>query len=92
MGTTQEWIEAALSGELVVNIGQLDKQTVAALNKLVREGKLARCRGYWCSLLIGPLKTIWAAPHALWAIGQFVSVAEAKPAFFESLEAYKRAA
>ena len=85
--TTAEWVDTALSGNLVVDIGQIDKATAAALNKLVREGKLARCRGYWSNLLIGPAKTIWCAPHGRWAIGQFISVEQATPVFIKALKA-----
>jgi hypothetical protein len=90
--TTEQWIEFALGGELVVDIGQIDKTTQRALNKLVREGKLARCRGFWCSLLIGPLKTIWCAPHAKWACGQLDQVLEATEAFWEQARAQEQIA
>ena len=88
--TTAQWIEIALSGELVVDIGQIDKATARELNRLVKAGKLARCRGFWSSMLVGPLKTIWAAPHALWAAGQFDSIREASDEFYAALEEAQR--
>lgn len=57
MPTTAQWIEQALTGE-VCNIGQIDRQTDAALNRLARAGRLTKERGLWAGL---SLKTVWRA-------------------------------
>lgn len=61
---TQWIIDKALDGEVVVNIGQVDKPTTRALDKMVRTGTLLKWRGYWFPVAgadfgIGPLKTCW---------------------------------
>ena len=61
-------LEQALSGTVVCNIGQIDKPTEAALNKLVSTGRLAKWRGYWHPIAgapwgIGPAKTCWGLPE-----------------------------
>lgn len=60
----QHTIDRALSGEVVCNIGHVDKPTVRALEKLVRAGTLVKWRGHWfpvagASFGIGPLKMCW---------------------------------
>lgn len=62
--TAAEWIEIARKGEVIVNIGQIDKPTARALDKLVRAGELLKWRGKWypvagASFGIGPDKTCW---------------------------------
>lgn len=57
--TADQWCERALAGEPVWNIGQLGKPTIAALDRLVRQGKLRRTRAYWCQLRE---KTVWCLP------------------------------
>lgn len=62
-----ERIEAALAGEVLVNIGQFSPADVRALDKLVRAGTLAKWRGYWFPLAgaqygVGPLKACWGLP------------------------------
>lgn len=62
--TTDEWIAIARTGEVVVNIGQIDKSTARALNKLVATGELLKWRGKWFPVAgaafgIGPDKTCW---------------------------------
>ena len=59
--TPGPWIARALSGVgSVWNIGQLDKPTERALDKLVRKGRLIKSRARWCN--ISPLKSVWYAP------------------------------
>lgn len=62
--STQRIIDEALSGEVVVNIGQVDKPTARALDKMVRAGTLRKWRGKWfpvsgASWGLGPDKTCW---------------------------------
>ena len=63
----QKWIvDAALSGEVVCNIGQIQPETIKTLNRLVRAGSLHKWRGYWYPVTgadwgIGPLKTCWGS-------------------------------
>lgn len=62
--TTDEWIEIARRGEVIVNIGQIDKLTARALDKLVRAGELLKWRGKWYPVAgaawgLGPDKTCW---------------------------------
>lgn len=57
----------ALSGMVIVNIGQVSPAEQSALNKAVRAGKLAKWRGHWHPVAgapfgIGPLKTCWGLP------------------------------
>lgn len=62
-----DWPAIALSGQRVVNIGQLSRDDVKALNALVRQGKLQRTREYWCYMFggyIGPMKTVWRLPES----------------------------
>ncbi len=58
----QDWIDRALGGAPVMDIGQLDKATVGALNALVRKGALAKSRQSFCG--ISALKTVWHLPMA----------------------------
>lgn len=83
--TDFDWSAHALAGH-AVQLGQIDKPSVIALNRLVREGKLARCRGYWSGHCIGPLKTIWAAPGETFRTRQIVEIVEATPAFIAADE------
>lgn len=62
--TTAEWIEIARKGDVIVNIGQIDKVTARALDKLVRKGELLKWRGKWYPVAgapwgLGPDKTCW---------------------------------
>lgn len=61
---TQWIVDKALNGEVVVNIGQVDKPTARALDKMVRTGELLKWRGKWypvagASWGLGPDKTCW---------------------------------
>lgn len=59
--TRINWVNITLT-DYVANIGQLDNDDVAALNKAVRAGTLVKTRGRWTTgemWGIGPLKTIW---------------------------------
>lgn len=58
------WVERALSGHPVWNIGQLSKADVLALDRKVRAGLLVKRRAYWCGLA---LKTVWHLPDD-WSI------------------------
>lgn len=61
----QDWIvPAALDGEVIVNIGQIAKETERELNKLWRAGTLLKWRGKWAPVAgaswgMGPDKTCW---------------------------------
>lgn len=52
----------------VPNIGQIDGVVKTDLERLVRQGRLRKYRGYWNTLSpdfgIGPLKTIYLGPLA----------------------------
>lgn len=61
---TQWIIDEALSGEVVCNIGQVDKPTARALDKMWRAGTLLKWRGKWYPIAgaswgLGPDKTCW---------------------------------
>ena len=61
----QDWIvPAALAGDVIVNIGQIDKPTARQLDRLVRAGTLIKWRGKWFPVAgapwgLGPDKTCW---------------------------------
>lgn len=60
-------IARALAGEVICNIGHISPETERKLNKLARDGDLAKWRGHWYPTAgapwgIGPLKTCWG-PH-----------------------------
>lgn len=52
-------------GGILVNIGQLDKPTKRALDRLVKRGRIAKWRGHWFpfdghpTYGMGPLKTCY---------------------------------
>lgn len=59
------WLERALAGEIVIDIGQLTAGDVRELNRAVRRDRLVKWRGHWwpkagASHGIGPLKTCWS--------------------------------
>lgn len=58
--TAQDWTDTALDGEPVWSIGQIDDATARALNRLVKQGWLAKSRLRWCG--ISGLKTVWHLP------------------------------
>lgn len=65
-----DFVEAALKGSVIVNIGQIDAATRRALDRQVKAGRLCRWRGFWhpvpgASWGIGPLKTCWGIPEVL---------------------------
>lgn len=67
MPTKQEIIHQAACGEVICEVGQINKETARALDKLVKGGHLKKWRGRWypiagCQFGIGPLKTCWALP------------------------------
>ena len=64
-------IDGALAGHVVCNIGQINEDTQAVLNGLVRAGKLVKWRGRWFPAAgapwgMGPLKTCYSTvnPYA----------------------------
>lgn len=65
---TYDRLNAALDGEVVVNIGQVTKGEERVLNQAVRAGKLVKWRGKWfpvagASFGLGPDKTCWSTPE-----------------------------
>lgn len=64
-GEPTPWIIAeAMSGEVVVNIGQVNKPTARALDNLVKAGTLLKWRGKWYPVAgaawgLGPDKMCW---------------------------------
>jgi hypothetical protein len=61
----QDWvISEVMNGKVVCNIGQIDKTTTRALEKLVRAGTLIKWRGKWFPAAgepfgLGSDKTCW---------------------------------
>jgi hypothetical protein len=58
------FVETAMAGEVVVQIGQIAPSTVKQLDKLVRAGTLLKWRGKWFPVAgaafgLGPDKTCW---------------------------------
>ncbi len=58
--TTVDWIDRALAGESVWNLGQINKATTRMLGKLAKQGVLVKSRAHW--QFISPLKTVWHLP------------------------------
>lgn len=61
---TYEVLNEVLTGEIIVNIGQIGPATARKLDKLVQAGTLAKWRGKWypnpgASWGIGSDKTCW---------------------------------
>ena len=61
------FLDRALAGEVIVAIGQIDRDARRELDREVRAGHLERWRGYWApvagaSMGLGPLKTCWGLP------------------------------
>jgi hypothetical protein len=61
MQPTTDWTARALTGDPVWNIGQIDRATVRALDKLAKAGLLVKDRGLWAGLVE---KTVWARSGA----------------------------
>ena len=62
---TRHIAESFIAGDVVVNIGQVDKPTERFLNKMDRAGIAVKWRGKWyptagASWGLGPDKTCWA--------------------------------
>lgn len=62
------FLDEALRGEVLVDIGQVGPLTRKALDRAVRAGKLVKWRGKWfpmagASLGIGPDKNCWSTPE-----------------------------
>lgn len=58
--TTAEWIKQA-QDHYVWNIGQLEAETVRALNAEHRAGRVGKTRELWCGL---KMKTVWFTTRA----------------------------
>lgn len=61
-------LDAALAGEVTVDIGQIGPLVRKALDKAVRAGKLKKWRGKWFPVAgapfgLGPDKTCWSTPE-----------------------------
>ena len=54
-----DWVAHALAGNEVWNIGQLTRDTVRALDREVRAGRLEKTREAWQGLAV---KTVWHLP------------------------------
>lgn len=70
---TYAQLNAALDGEVVVDIGQVGPLSRDVLKQAVRAGRLVTWRGKWFPIAgaqygIGPLKTCWGTPEAYAAI------------------------
>lgn len=65
---TKEQAEATLgSGEVLVNIGQVDRELQRSLDLAVKRGQIVKWRGFWfpqagAHFGIGPLKACYALP------------------------------
>jgi hypothetical protein len=62
-----KFVDDALSGAVVCNIGQVTQADKRALDKMVKAGTLVKWRGHWfpvagASWGLGPLKTCWGLP------------------------------
>jgi len=67
MPTYEQAIDAICHGEVVVNLGHLDEATKSKLDKMAKDGRISKWRGYWFPIAgaptgIGPLKTCYAIP------------------------------
>ena len=61
------FLDRAFAGEVIVAIGQIDRDVRRELDREVRAGRLERWRGYWApvagaSMGLRPLKTCWGLP------------------------------
>ena len=65
----RDFVQAALDGEIVCNIGQVDTAAKRELDRLAKIGTLTKWRGHWYPDPrwpegLGPLKSCWALPEA----------------------------
>lgn len=65
---TYDRLNAALEGEVIVQIGHVSPLEVKLLDQAVRAGKLTKFRGKWFPITgakfgIGPNKMCWATPE-----------------------------
>lgn len=63
-----QFLDRALYGEVVVDIGHLGKIDVRLLDRAVRAGKLVKWRGKWfpnagAPVGVGPDKNCWSTPE-----------------------------
>lgn len=70
---TYAQLNAALDGEVVVDIGQVGPLSRKVLKQAMRAGMLVSWRGKWFPIAgaqygIGPLKTCWGTPEVYAAI------------------------
>ncbi len=68
MRNEYELLDAALRGDVVCNIGQVNEGAKKLLDQAVRAGKLTKWRGKWFPYAgapfgIGPDKTCWGLPE-----------------------------
>lgn len=54
---TYEWLDRALNGDPVWDLGQLSKLDQGVLDQAVHAGQLLKARARW--QFISPLKTVW---------------------------------
>ena len=54
---TYDWLNRALDGDPVWNLGQLSEDDIRVLNQAVRAGKLLKDRVSWRAM--SPIKTVW---------------------------------
>lgn len=63
MSEEDKWERVLFERGHVINLGQITAAVEKHLNRLVREGRAIRYRGYWNTLSesygFGPKKTIW---------------------------------
>lgn len=69
-------ISTLAAGEVVPNIGQIDKPTQKQLDKMVKAGDIAKWRGKWFPVAgspygIGPDKTCYGSLEAALYFGEF---------------------
>jgi hypothetical protein len=81
---TQQWLNYAYSGDVLVNLGQFSKHTEAALKRAVKAGHLKAWRGKWfpqagAPVGIGPDKTCYALPAIAQHFAEFRRGVEAHP-------------
>lgn len=78
------FLNDALDGEVVVNIGQITPVMKAVMDRAVRAGMLAKWRGHWFPVAgacfgIGPLKTCWSTPEVAAELAAMKAGIEARP-------------
>lgn len=54
-----EWLDRALAGTPVWDMGQLGDGVLRALNRAVRAGKISKARTKWMFLARGATRSVW---------------------------------